>query len=335
MNKPSESKSLTRICRSWALRLAWPVVIGALIAVWWAAGRPSTWMAQAVRSRTFVVPGVVLIAGAAALSAVLGAMARLGRARLRRLGADRRGSAVLEFVLLFPIAMGIVLVMVQSALLMTGTLLVHYGATCAARSAIVWVPADLRPWGEPPNVVGPPGGSAKLQRIRHAAVLAILPAGARSGRFAAYADASAVRHTLEGVFDAYRRPAPGWLDTLLEARYGYVDDENHTWVELSAPTWVADDDADDAADGLLDGRFDNGSSIPPYGPREPITVTVHHRLYLAIPYANRLFGEPLEGHPGHYATEIVVRTTLMNQGRHDDVIVELRPDAAGDLLLPR
>ena len=122
------------------------------------------------------------------------------------------------------------------------------------------------------------------------------------------------------------------LDTLLEARYGYVDDENHTWVELSAPTWVADDDADDAADGLLDGRFDNGSSIPPYGPREPITVTVHHRLYLAIPYANRLFGEPLEGHPGHYATEIVVRTTLMNQGRHDDVIVELRPDAAGDLL---
>ena len=68
-----------------------------------------------------------------------------------------------------------------------------------------------------------------------------------------------------------------------------------------------------------------------------ITVTLHHRLHLSVPYANRLFGEPLDGAPGHYATEVVVRYTLVNQGRYDNMILEFVPGTGrpGELMIPR
>jgi len=323
--------------RRWIAWLAPLGLLAAILAAWWWAARGGGWLAYAIRSPLFVRCGLVLLAATAALIVVGRAMARLGLRPRRSIASDQAGVAVLEFVLLFPIAMAIILVMIQSAMLMTGNLLVHYGAFCAARSAVVWIPADLRRFGEPPNVVASPESSVKLRRIRQAAVLGVLPAGAMSSRFGRPADAAAVRRTLQRVYGHYGQSPAGWLDEPLAAKYGYVSDEDHTWVQLSAPTYEVDHQRDDALDGRIDQVFFDGTAIPPYGPAEPITVTLHHRLYLSVPYANRLFGYALDGYPGHYATEIAVSYTLMNQGRYDDVILEFVPGTGrpGLLMRPR
>lgn len=335
--KTSTGQSADGRRRRWAAWLVVPCALAAIAALWWRAAQGSTWWAAAIRSPLFVRYGLILLASTAALSAIGRAMVRLGRRPGRSIDRDQAGVAVLEFVLLFPIAMAIILVMIQSAMLMTGNLLVHYGAFCAARSAVVWIPADLREWGEPPNVVESPNRSVKLGRIHQAGVLGVLPAGALSRRFGHPAGAGAMRRTLSGVYGHYGRNPAGWLDEPLAAKYGYVSDPEHTWVELSAPTYVIDHARDDALDGRIDQVFFDGSTVRPYGPGEPITVTLHHRLYLSVPYANRLFGEALAGHPGHYATEIAVSYTLMNQGRYDDVILEIVPGTGrpGQVMLPR
>lgn len=337
MTAPSVQPADGRRRRRWVAALAAPSVLAMIVAVWWWAAQGSGWWAVAIRSPLFIRCGLVLLATAAALIVVGGAMARLGRRGRRSFGADQAGVAVLEFVLLFPIAMAIILVMIQSAMLMAGNLLVHYGAFCAARSAVVWIPADLREFGEPPNVVGSPDWSVKLRRIRQAAVLGVLPAGAASRRFGRPADAAALRRTLSGVYGHYGRDPGGWLDEPQAAKYGYVSNEDHTWVAVSPPTYDIDEVRDDALDGRIDQMYFDGTTIPPYGPAEPITVTLHHRLHLSVPYANRLFGEELDGFPGHYATEVAVSYTLLNQGRYDDVILEFVPGTGrpGELMRPR
>jgi len=64
--------------------------------------------------------------------------------RLRRLHRDQQGSAQsLSFVLTLPFFIIIMLFIVQVSQLMIGTIVVHYAAFAAARSAVVWIPANL------------------------------------------------------------------------------------------------------------------------------------------------------------------------------------------------
>jgi len=66
--------------------------------------------------------------------------------RLLRLHADQSGSAQsLSFVLTLPFFVMIILFIVQVSQLMIGTIVVHYAAFAAARSAIVWIPAWVSP----------------------------------------------------------------------------------------------------------------------------------------------------------------------------------------------
>ncbi|MBN2024818.1 MAG: hypothetical protein JW809_18710 [Pirellulales bacterium] len=129
-------------------------------------------------------------------------------ARLARLHADQRGGAQsLSFVLVLPFFVMILLFIVQVSQVMIGTVMVHYAAFAAARTAIVWIPARLD-W-EPENCIGldpgahvldpetdparqiPPdpnepteggltflvsGESPKLEKIRAAALMALAPA---------------------------------------------------------------------------------------------------------------------------------------------------------------
>jgi len=70
--------------------------------------------------------------------------ARLQLARLRQLHRDQLGSVQsLSFVLTVPLFIMVMLLIVQVSQLMIGTIVVHYAAFAAARSAIVWVPARL------------------------------------------------------------------------------------------------------------------------------------------------------------------------------------------------
>jgi len=70
--------------------------------------------------------------------------ARLQLGRLRQLHRDEAGGVQsLSFVLTLPIFIMVMLLIVQVSQLMIGVMVVHYAAFAAARSAIVWIPADL------------------------------------------------------------------------------------------------------------------------------------------------------------------------------------------------
>lgn len=119
--------------------------------------------------------------------------------RLRRLHRCDAGAVQsLSLVLTLPMFLLFLLFIVQVSQLMIGTMVVHYAAWAAARTAIVWIPASTSDL-EPANVLaisfgqvtpghtygtGPltaqspavaPGGSPKVQRIHAAAILAVAP----------------------------------------------------------------------------------------------------------------------------------------------------------------
>lgn len=128
--------------------------------------------------------------------------------RLRELHADEGGSAQsLSFVLTLPVFIMVILLIVQVSQIMIGTVVVHYSAFAAARSAVVWIPAGLSD-AEPENCIsayyldpeasdqrfpmlnpdaadyGPAEGgvtlvvvpgSPKFEKIRSAAVVACMP----------------------------------------------------------------------------------------------------------------------------------------------------------------
>ena len=74
---------------------------------------------------------------------------RLDLGRLRKLHRDQGGAVQsLAFVLVLPFFVMIMLFIIQISQVMIGTVVVHYAAFAAARSAIVWIPANL---GEEPE----------------------------------------------------------------------------------------------------------------------------------------------------------------------------------------
>ena len=76
------------------------------------------------------------------LARLNGTRPRLGR--VLGLHGDENGTAQsLSFVLVLPFFVMIMLFIVQVSQLMIGTIVVHYAAFAAARSAIVWIPATL------------------------------------------------------------------------------------------------------------------------------------------------------------------------------------------------
>ncbi|MBS0263938.1 MAG: hypothetical protein JSS02_18510 [Planctomycetes bacterium] len=80
--------------------------------------------------------------------------ARLSLAKLRRLHACQQGGVqTLSFVLTLPLFMMLVLFVVQVSQLMIGITIVHYAAFAAARSASVWIPAEMP--AEPANEMDP------------------------------------------------------------------------------------------------------------------------------------------------------------------------------------
>lgn len=82
--------------------------------------------------------------------------ARLHLGRLLQLHRDQAGGVQsLSFVLTLPIFLMVMMLIVQVSQLMIGVMVVHYAAFAAARSAIVWIPADLRNFDfrEGPNCI--------------------------------------------------------------------------------------------------------------------------------------------------------------------------------------
>ncbi len=295
----------------WLARLILPAALAGLAGAWAAVARGEGWLAEALREGRMVRWGLLLAACALGLQVVLGGLGRLGP--VRRPGGQA-GLAVLEFALIFPIALTIALVMAQTSLLMAGNLFVHYAAFSAARSAVVWIPAEMH--SEPRNELDAGHASQKRQRIRAAAVWAVLPAAGAPADSAstrwALTHSETLRSGLGRLFEDYRQTPPGWLGRRLARKYAYADDEQNTVVVIAPPN--------------------TGDA---YGPHENIRVTVRHRFDLAVPYANWLFDDdraPDEW--GRYGTDMSAHCTLPNQGRDDRVRLEYNPDT-GELMVPR
>jgi hypothetical protein len=85
---------------------------------------------------------VVLVAAAALLLRLIGSRLRLSR--LVTLHADQDGgSQTLSFVMTLPVFMFFMVLIVQVSQLMIGIVLIQYAAFAAARTAIVWIPAQI------------------------------------------------------------------------------------------------------------------------------------------------------------------------------------------------
>ena len=292
----------------------------------WALLQPGGWQGAAARSRGFLVCGLVTGVCLALLAVLGGALWLAGAARraqrsdlatgepdptrdikseIRNPKSERaqEGAVTVEFALVLPIALMIFLIMTQSALLMGGSLCVNYAAFCAARSAIVQVPRNLGV-EEPPNVVGDPASSAKMQSVKSAAVWALLPVSCSSPD-APGVDAGNLQAGLSSVLASFGSSAPAWARDRLSQRLGYA--RQHTEVDLAPPR--------------------NG---PRYDANEDLKVTLRHDFYLSVPYAARIFSQAADGvrlefGSGEFATVIRVDCTLTNEGEQDWVDVEHFP----------
>jgi hypothetical protein len=208
-----------------------------------------------------------------------------------RAGAPQGGTAVIEFAMLFPIALMVLLIIVQLALLMQGNLMINYGAYAATRSAVVQVPQDLQYLGEARNFLDPRG--AKIERIRRAVVLAVTPI---SGRVTPSAEALAIQADLRGLYArAGEQPRAG-LGQAFAQKFTYAD--QHTFV-----------DADEV--GPPQGTNDE------FTPSQPVRVVIRHDLELGVPFARAIFADgsfrDADGNT-HYTTTVEAYYQLTNEG---------------------
>lgn len=85
------------------------------------------------------------------------------------------GQAMTETAISFPIVLLLVFAIMQLSLLYTARIVVHYGSYLAARTAIVWIPFESEDGESVKNRITLDGDDPKLQRIRSAAMYALIP----------------------------------------------------------------------------------------------------------------------------------------------------------------
>ncbi|MBI1337423.1 MAG: hypothetical protein GC164_10725 [Phycisphaera sp.] len=200
------------------------------------------------------------------------------RGHVVKLWSDQTGTATMEFVLVFPIALFLALLIAQTTLVMAANNYVHYAAFAATRSAIVQIP-DNSP-SEPANYYFGQG-SLKHEAIRRSAVYALVPVSGRlrDGDADPTVSPDAYKQGLDSYFATLGRTSPVWVESLMADRLRYAD--AMTTVRLYVPE-VVDDNTIEFTD-VNSGRL--------FGPRDPVTVRVTHKLNLSIPIASRFFAD--------------------------------------------
>lgn len=190
--------------------------------------------------------------------------------------ADRRGEsgvATIEFVLVAPFLLTVTLILIQTMLVFTGLFYVNYAAYAAARSAIVYIPADVSPDG--PNVLTPAEGLEKYDHIRAAAVIAVMPvSGQEEGGLQS---APEVVAGLNRFFNARGVTAPNWVDNLAQGRLNYA--AAHTAVTVQTVRQLED--------GTV--LFDDVTGTTEFGPKDAVAVQVRHEFALTVPVASQIF----------------------------------------------
>ena len=258
---------------------------------------------------------------------------RVRLSRLRNIHRDERGSVQsLSFVLTLPLLVMIILFIVQVSQLMIGTIVVHYAAYAAARSAVVWIPAHLSelerancistyyvdpmaddqflPIFDPTDenygpaeggvtyVIEP--GSPKYEKITSAAVMACMPIS--PSRNVGLEMPPGGVTTVEIIKEAYRRMVPdsqanAMIPSRLANKLAYA--MHSTAVEIrffhknSEPPLVPHFRSPDLGEFYIDHQL---------GWQDQITVTVRHNLAL-LPGPGRLLAKPVR-RPGGPLDEV-------------------------------
>jgi hypothetical protein len=327
-------------------RKRWPLVVLAslsalaMIGMGWLAvafaGALPQWAVRGVTTPLALKCLAVILVGMMVLAGLVMVMLRLKLRRSGRWGGDQDGSAALEMVLLSPLALMIFLMVVQSALLFNANMVIHYSAYCAARMAVVVVPADFND-DEAPNLVHPPQyePSDKLERIRMAAVLALIPISASLESDTGDQISGDVHDQTTHVFNNLSGQDQGWFNRI-KPQYDYAN--TYTKIHLQAPGhWHNDGNPDN--DCPYNGSIQTGDwgdwgwvmtpwcwsfhRPPPKNPIwdfwqwEDLHVQVTYPFLLEVPYAARFLGEEAEipGRTGRqYTATIDVTVVLTSEG---------------------
>jgi TadE-like protein len=279
-------------------------------------GQSSQWLAVATSSPLSIRCLEVMAGGLVALAIMVGVLIRLrrtGDGAPRRIHSDQGGTAALEMVMLMPFALMIFLCIIQAALLFNANLVVHYAAFCGARMASVVVPLDMGEETARPPLVWPSpsdtdqGPSAKIEMIRKAAVLALIPISASIPPDPASTDtlgADVNTQTL-GAFGKAGTTKPWWLNRI-KSQYDYAN--AYTWVRLKCPDHWAKGNPDNSCPYASSRRTtwgDWGWNTVPYCayyhrvPQniwdfwywEDLQVTVRFPFLLNVPFAGPIFSK--------------------------------------------
>lgn len=261
-----------------------------------------------------IVHAPLVVLGLTALGLVVagGAWWRVQRRRGTRPVAAvlrcERGTATLEFALVFPVVLGLTLVLLQTALLMSGQFFAHYAAFAAARSAIVHVPMDGGALGSPRNVIVPAPGEPKFDAMHRAASVALMPVAGELDSGAIDEgdpiDDAAVGAALGYYFTSRGADVPRWVETKVADRLRYA---HHATDLTLMRTQGGGDDGEVAFIPLSAGAAHE------FGPRDAITVRIEHRFHLSIPYARAVFTDGRDDWGGAYAS-VPAQYTLTSEG---------------------
>ncbi|MEM7683051.1 MAG: TadE family protein [Planctomycetota bacterium] len=215
-----------------------------------------------------------------------GALARAGR-RLRGDGAV----TTIEFALVFPIVLTLILMLTQVMLMLGAQTLVHYAAYAGVRVAAVQVPAawvdpdstiplDDASGGAGPVVSGVGEGGRLYQQIADAVAVALAPIG---GELSAGPDEQDAADALSEYYGRAELTPPGWIDRVWRKRLAYAKDattvtlyqaertDNGAWTATALP--------------------EPGSRIGRLKMNAVIGVEVRHQLNLGVPYASAIFAD--------------------------------------------
>lgn len=218
--------------------------------------------------------------------------------KLAALRSDH-GTATVEFALVFPVLLVMVLTLIQTTLMFTGNLFVHYAAFSAARRAVVEVPRAIA--DEAINVVNPQD-SNKQANVREAAVFAMMPvSGPGTPRN------SSLRGGVESIYRRAGQDPPRWSEELLDRRLAYAS--------ANTRVAIARIDPDQTGSGVylvVSPRAEGAAHR--FGSRDAVGVIVEHNFFLSVPFVSRLFSDGSTSDPdGHYA-DLTGYFMLTNEG---------------------
>ena len=196
------------------------------------------------------------------------------------------GTGMLDFLLVFPIFMMIVLIIVQLLMLLNARILVGYAAYTAARSAAV-------------NL-----DDGATFRYERAAALACMPISPDFGRVPSLLQAYLIGRNGGnlGLFVTFSTLPFEWslfAHTPDSSRYARRLPGKLRYAALATEVQVSQ--ADSA------------------GPRDPFTLEVTHRYYLDVPYSGEIFARLMGGFEGSFFGPFITlsdRFTLLAEGQY-------------------